>query len=299
MITTQPLPAIDPATLDLPALRAQARALRATCIQLAHDGREGHLNGALSSVDLVQCLFAGWMRGLPDETERDRFIFSKGHACTSLYAVLAAQGLIPPAHLDRYAQDHTPLPSHPCIHALPQLDASAGSLGHGLNVGSGRAYALKAKRSPARVAVLLSDGECNEGSTWEAAMFAAANGLDNLLCVVDYNRVQSVGRTDELNGHTRFEDKFRAFGWQVLSIDGHDHGQILGALAQVPRLPGRPTAIVAHTMAGKGVSFMQDQVLWHYRVPSADDLARALAELDARPLHRPATAPRAAEPAAA
>jgi transketolase len=269
-------------------LQQKARELRATCVQLAHDGREGHLNGALSSVDLVSALYAGWLRISPDDPTdegRDRFIFSKGHACTSLYAVLADRGFIPMEMLRQYAMDRTPLPSHPCIHALPLLDCSSGSLGHGLGVAAGRSYGLQVKNLPARVAVLLGDGECNEGSTWEAAMFATANKLDNLLAIVDYNRIQSVGRTDPLNGFASYEDKFRAFGWAVQTIDGHDYGQILGALEAFPLATGKPTAIIAKTTAGRGVSFMEDQVLWHYRVPSDADLARALAELDAQPIH--------------
>jgi transketolase len=270
------------------ALEQKARAIRATCVQLAYDGREGHLNGALSSVDLLLGLYHGWLRGRPDppkDPERDRLLFSKGHACTCLYAVLADGGYFAKAELRRYAQDDSSLPSHPCIHALPVLECSAGSLGHGLGVATGRAYGLRLLNSRARVAVLLSDGECNEGSTWEAAMFAAANRLDHLLAVVDYNRIQSVGRTDELTGHTSFEDKFRAFGWAACTIDGHDYNQILPALGRFPFEPGKPSALIARTVTGRGVSFMEDQVLWHYRVPSADELQRALAELGAVPIH--------------
>ena len=271
----------------VPSLIEKARELRATCVQLAHDGREGHLNGALSSVDLVSAIYSGWLNVSPQDPKdenRDRFIFSKGHACTSLYAVLADRGFISKEALVTYAKDKTQLPSHPCVHALPVLECSSGSLGHGLGVAAGRAYGLRLKKSSARVVALLSDGECNEGSTWEAAMFAAANDLDNLLVVVDYNRVQSVGRTDVLNGYTSFEDKFRAFGWGVQTVDGHDYREILDALDSFPFSPGRPSAIIAQTIAGAGVSFMEDQVLWHYRVPSKDDLENALAELGALPL---------------
>lgn len=267
-------------------LQQKARMLRATCVQLAHDGREGHLNGALSSVDLLAALYSGWLRISPEDPTdegRDRFIFSKGHACASLYAVLADAGFITRDMLRQYARDNTPLPSHPCIHALPILDCSSGSLGHGLGVATGRSYGLRLKNSAARVVVLMGDGECNEGSTWEAAMFAAANKLDNLLAIVDYNRIQSVGRTDPLNGFASYEDKFRAFGWSVRTIDGHDYAQILEALDAFPAAQGKPTAIIARTTAGRGVSFMEDQVLWHYRVPSDADLERALAELDAQP----------------
>ncbi len=274
--------------MTTPFLEQKARAIRATCVQLAHDGKEGHLNGALSSVDLLVALYYGWLRLSPESpkaADRDRFLFSKGHACTSLYAVLADRGFFPKADLRRYAQDATPLPSHPCVHALPILECSAGSLGHGLGVASGRSYGLRLDGSAARVAVLLSDGECNEGSTWEAAMFAAANHLENLLAVVDYNRIQSVGRTDDLNGFTSFEDKFKAFGWAARTVNGHDFPEILAALNAVPFEPGKPSAIIATTTAGRGIGFMEDQVLWHYRTPSTDDLSRALAELGATPIH--------------
>ncbi|HVY68709.1 MAG TPA: transketolase [Verrucomicrobiae bacterium] len=275
---------------DLPyaALERKARAIRATCIQLAHDGREGHLNGALSSVDLLVALYNSWLRINPQnprDPHRDRLIFSKGHACTSLYAVLADRGLIPAEWLLRYAQDDSPLPSHPCIHALPLLECSAGSLGHGLGVATGHAYALRLAKNTARIVALLGDGECNEGSIWEAATFAAANRQENLLAIVDYNRTQSVGFTDDLSGSTSLEEKFRAFGWAARTIDGHDYGQIIGALQAFPYAAGKPSALIARTVAGRGVDFMENQILWHYRVPSVEDLTRALQQLNARPIY--------------
>jgi transketolase len=275
--------------MTLADFQIKARAIRATTIQLAHDGREGHLNGALSCVDWLVALYGGWLRvdpAQPKHPERDRFIFSKGHACASLYVVLADGGFIPKEFLLRYAQNDSPLPSHPCVHALPILECSAGSLGHGLGVASGRAYGLKLAGSRARVVTLLSDGECNEGSIWEAAMFAAANNLDNLLAIVDYNRVQSVGRTDELTGFTSFAEKFRAFGWAVRSIDGHNFAEINAALEAFPFAPEKPSVIIAKTVAGRGARFMEDQVLWHYRAPSNDDLRRATAELQAEPIYQ-------------
>lgn len=275
--------------MTLESLKYKARQLRATCIQLAHDGREGHLNGALSSVDLLIALYCCWLRVSPHhpkQSDRDRFVFSKGHACTSLYAVLADCGFFPKEWLLRYAQNDTPLPSHPCIHALPILECSAGSLGHGLGVATGMSYGLRLDGSTARVVAFLSDGECNEGSVWEAAMFAAANKLENLLAIVDYNRIQSVGRTDDLTGFTSFEEKFRAFGWSARTIDGHDWSEILDALNAFPFESCKPSAIIAKTVAGCGVSFMENQVVWHYRVPSDDDVKRALEELDAMPIYR-------------
>ena len=277
----QPIP-------DLDFLRYKSRQLRATCIQMAHDGKECHLNGALSCIDILVALYYTWLKvdpQVPKDEYRDRLVFSKGHACTALYAVLVDRGLIPMKWLSQYATNDSPLPSHPCKISLPILESSSGSLGHGLGIATGISYGLRLKINPARTVAVLSDGECNEGSTWEAAMFAAANHLDNLLAIVDYNGIQSVGRTDILNGGASFAEKFRAFGWVVREVDGLDIAAIQQELAEVPFERGRPSAIIAKTRAGAGVSFMEDQVLWHYRTPSDDDLRNAFFELNAQPIH--------------
>jgi transketolase len=275
---------------DAAALERKARQLRATCIQMSFDGKEGHLSSALSCVDLIVALYHRWLR-VPvldpkKQADRDRFILSKGHGCTALYAALADRGTIPRELLSEYARDGSPLPNHPCMHALPALEFSSGSLGHGLGVATGMLYGLRLDGNPARAAVLMSDGECNEGSVWEAAMFAAAHKLDRLLAVVDNNGLQAVGRSDELMGHTSLEEKFRAFGWAARTVNGNKMSEILAALDAFPFEPGRPSAIIARTTGGAGVSFMQDQVLWHYRVPSAEDVGKAFAELGERPIHR-------------
>lgn len=279
----------QPATkLSPEAFNAKARAIRATCVQMAFDARQGHLNGAMSSVEILLALFHGFLNiscDKPKDPARDRFIFSKGHACKSLYAVMADAGLFPMEWLINYGKNDTHLAVHPCIHALEVLEASAGSLGHGLGLATGRAYALRLEKNPARCVALLSDGECNEGSTWEAAMFAAAQKLDSVIAIVDYNRVQSVGMTDDLVGHTSFEEKFRAFGWATRVANGHDVGEMISVLRQAPFTPGKPSVIIANTRAGAGVSFMENQVLWHYRVPSKDDLANAFKELNAQPIY--------------
>lgn len=270
-------------------LEKKARELRATVVQLAHDGREGHLNGALSCMEILVALYYWWLKVSPSEPkrpDRDRFIFSKGHACSAYYAVLADRGFFPKDWLSRYAQGESPLPSHPCIHALPLLECSSGSLGHGLGVGAGMSYGLRLDGVDCRVVALISDGECNEGSIWEAATFAAANRLDGLLAIVDYNGIQSVGRSDELMGYTSLEEKFQAFGWATRVINGNSISDTVEALNDFPFERGRPSAIIAKTKAGAGVSFMEDQVLWHYRVPSDEDLQRALSELDATPICR-------------
>jgi len=275
-------------TPDLSLLERKARQIRATCVQLSHDGKEGHLSSALSCVDLIVGLYYHWLRAFPGEPRnpgRDRFLLSKGHGCTALYGALADRGFIPKEWLSSYASSNSPLPNHPCLHALPLLEFSSGSLGHGLGVATGMLYGLRLDRNPARAAVLMSDGECNEGSVWEAAMLASAHKLERLLAIVDYNGLQAVGRSDEIMGHTSLEEKFRSFGWAARTIRGNRMDEILAALDAVPFEPGRPTALIARTVGGAGVSFMQDQTLWHYRVPSDEELAKALAELGERPLH--------------
>jgi transketolase len=274
----------------LAELDRRARQIRVTCIHMARDGHEGHLSSALSCTDLLVALFDGFLHvlpGAPHAPDRDRFLFSKGHACTALYAVLAERGFIPREWLSQYAKSDSPLPNHPCRHALPCLEISSGSLGHGLGTATGMLYGLRlAGNTTPRAVVLMSDGECNEGSVWEAAMFAAAHKLDRLVAIVDNNRVQAVGRSDEIMGHTSLEEKFRAFGWAARTIAGNDLRAILETLADVPFEPGRPTAIIARTTAGRGVPFMEDQVLWHYRCPSEEEVQRAEAELRQRPLHK-------------
>jgi len=253
---------------------------------MAHDAKEGHLSSALSCIDLLVALFDGWLRTSPDalaRKDRDRFILSKGHGCAALYGILAHSGFIRKEELATYCREGSRLPNHPCQHALPFLECSAGSLGHGLGIATGMLYGLRLDGIDAKIAVLLGDGECNEGSVWESAMFAAAQKLDHLLAIVDYNGIQAVGRTDELMGHTSLSQKFRAFGWAARDVNGNDIDSILAALRAVPFEPGRPSALIAKTQAGVG--FMNDQVLWHYRTPSDDDLAKAIQELGEAPLH--------------
>ena len=275
-------------SIAIPLLEKKARQLRATCVHMALDGKEGHLSSALSCMDLLVGLYYHWLRidpKNPKDHKRDRFIFSKGHACTALYAVMADRDFFPKKWLYRYAQNDSPLPNHPCKHSLPLLECSSGSLGHGLGIGTGMVYGLRLDGVDARTVVLMSDGECNEGSVWEAAMFAAANKFENLLAIVDYNGVQAVGRSDQLMGYTSLEEKFKAFGWNALTINGNNLNEIIAALDTFPFEKGRPSAIIAKTTAGSGVRFMEDQVLWHYRVPSDEDLKLALEELKEVAIH--------------
>jgi transketolase len=267
---------------DLSELEARARTIRAHTVQMAHDGKTPHVGSSLSSVDLLVALYFHAMKIAPPGPtgpEEDRFILSKGHGCLSWYATLAERGYFPTAWLKDYAKDGSPLAEHPSPTGTPGVEVATGSLGHGLAVGAGLALARQHDGRPGRVFVLVSDGECNEGSLWEAAMFAAGRRLENLVVLVDYNKLQAMGRSDEITALAPLPDKWRSFRWGVREVDGHDLAQVTAALDALPFTPGQPSCVVAHTKKGKGVSFMEDDLEWHYRPPSAADLARALAEI--------------------
>lgn len=275
-------------SVNIACLESKARRIRATCIQMAHDAKVGHVGSALSCVDILVALYWHWMNISPENPkapDRDRFIMSKGHGCASLYAVLADRGFIPKERLFTYAQNDSCLPDHPCKHALPLLECSSGSLGLGLGIATGMLYGLRLDNIGAQAAVVMSDGECNEGSVWESATFAAAHKLDKLVAFVDYNGLQAVGRSDELMGHTSLEDKFKAFGWSACTISGNNMLAIIKTLDEVPFEKDKPSAIILKTKKGAGVSFMEDEMLWHYRVPDDGDLRKALEELGEVPIH--------------
>lgn len=217
----------------------------------------------------------------PQWAERDRFILSKGHACAPLYVALATRGFFPEDWLKDFYQDGARLAGHSTHSGVPGIEVSTGSLGHGLAISCGIALAGKRAGSSYRVFVMLSDGECDEGSIWEAALFAAHHRLDNLTVIVDYNKIQSLGSVKEVMGLEPFSDKWQAFGWAAHEIDGHDVVQIEQALGQLPFEKDRPSCVIAHTVKGKGVSFMENELLWHYRTPDAEEMARAFAELEA------------------
>lgn len=266
----------------IPSSTELARRIRCRALRMVHHARASHIGSCLSCADLLAVLYHEILRVdpcRPDWPDRDRFILSKGHAAAALYAALAERGFFPVARLDTFGDDGTQLATHVARHGVPGVDFATGSLGHGLSVGAGMALASRRDGRPGRVFVLLSDGECDEGSTWEAALFAAHHGLDNLVAILDYNKIQSFGRVTEVLGLEPLADKWRSFGWVVRELDGHDHVRILGELRAVPFTPGRPSVLVAHTIKGKGVSFMEDQLLWHYRSPDDAQLAAALAEL--------------------
>jgi transketolase len=249
---------------------------------MTHQAKASHIGSSYSMADLLAVLYGGVLRvdpREPDWPDRDRFILSKGHGAAGVYAALAARGFFPTTWLDHYGEDDTPLAGHITHAGVPGVEVSTGSLGHGLPLACGMALAGKRLGRPYRVFALLSDGECDEGSTWEAALFAPHHRLDNLVAIVDYNKIQSFGTVKEVLDLAPLADKWRAFGWAVREIDGHDYGQIHETLSAVPFARGKPSLVLAHTVKGKGVSFMEDSLDWHYKAPDAAQLARALAEL--------------------
>lgn len=259
-----------------------ATQIRAHVLRMTHRANASHVGTSLSTADLLAVLYGAVLRvdpARPDWAERDRFILSKGHGCAALYAVLAEQGFFPKGWLETYCQDGLHLAGHITHHGVPGVEVSTGSLGHGLPIGCGMALASKRDGRSYRVLVLLSDGDCDEGSTWEAALFAPHHRLDNLVAIVDYNKIQSLGMVKDILDLEPLAAKWQAFGWAVREIDGHNLKQIQDTLQRVPFESERPSCIIAHTVKGKGVSFMENQVAWHYKSPNAEQLGQALEEL--------------------
>lgn len=271
------------APLEHHLTRSAAWVRREVLEMIARSGA-GHIGGSLSCTDILVTLYQGGVLhtnpAIPDWPGRDRFIQSKGHAVEALWATLALSGFIPPETLLTYGSDGTCLGGHP-DRGVPGVEASTGSLGHGLGIGSGLALATRHQQQDALTFVLLGDGECYEGSVWEAAQFAAHHQLGNLIAIVDRNRQITLDDTEVCNRFEPFADKWRAFGWETRDVDGHSFPALLGALSSL-RTPARsqPLAIIAHTLKGKGISFMETSVGWHHRVPKGDQLAQARRELD-------------------
>lgn len=259
-----------------------AHSIRIHALQMTSLGGGAHIGAIFSCADILAVLYSGILNvdpSAPKNADRDRFVLSKGHAGGGLYAALAERGFFPVAKLLTHYQDGSDLSGH-VSHKLPGVDVSTGALGHGLSIAAGMAYAGKLKSVSHRVFCLLSDGECDEGSTWEAVLFAAHHGLSNLVVIVDYNRIQGIASISEVIELEPFADKWTAFGWAVREVDGHDHKALRTAFMAAPFAPGRPTILIAHTTKGKGVSFMENSVLWHYRIPRGAEYDAALAELE-------------------
>lgn len=271
-----------PQEIDAGALKKQAARLRGRVIEMSHKAQAAHLASSLSCCDIVTAAYWHVLRIDPkDPTNplRDRFILSKGHAATALYAALAFKGFFAEELLDTYCQDGALLTEHPPANLLAGVEAATGSLGHGLPLGLGMALAGRIKSESYRVFVLLSDGENNEGSVWEAAMFAAGQKLDNVCVIVDYNKWQATARSNDTLMLAPLADKWRAFGWDTHQVDGHDVGELARLMDNMPNGSGKPVALIADTIKGKGVSFMEDDNNWHYRAPTAEEVQLAHKEL--------------------
>lgn len=268
---------------NIKPLERIARVLRGRIVATSHRSGTPHLGSCLSCVDILTAAYFGTLAvdpAHPGAPGRDRFVLSKGHAAPAWMQVLAERGFFPVSDLDSYGEDGGVLGEHPPLPGkIPGVEAATGSLGHGLPLGIGMAYAGRLAGLDYRVFVLLGDGECNEGSVWEAAEVAPALGLSNLVAIVDYNRWQATGRSEEITAIAPLADKWRAFGWSTSEVDGHDMGALVDALSATPDGSGRPVAIIARTVKGKGVSFMEDDNNWHYRIPTADEVAAAEREL--------------------
>lgn len=260
--------------------RILANRIRQNALKMVHRAKASHIGSALSIADILAVLYGEIMCFDPSDQNcrsRDRFILSKGHACVAVYATLAEVGIIQKEQLETYGNDFSWLMNH-ISHKVNGVEFSTGSLGHGLPFGVGKALASKARGETWRTIVLLSDGEMDEGANWEALMFAAHHRLSNLTAIIDYNKLQSLDSVANTLGLEPLVDKLKAFGSSVHEIDGHDHRMLAEALTSVAN--EKPTVIVAHTTKGKGVSFMENRVEWHYKNPNDEQLAMALAELE-------------------
>ncbi len=265
-------------------LRALARRLRSHSLRMISQAKTSHIGSCLSVADILAVMYGRILRvdpKRPDWPDRDRLIMSKGHAAAITYAAVAEAGFMKEERLGEYARNGGQLYGHVTHVGVPGIEFSSGSLGHGLPVGAGMALTAKRAGKGWRVFVVMSDGECDEGSNWEAILFSGHHQLDNLTIVIDYNKIQSLDFVDKTLRLEPLADKLRAFGWSVREVDGHSVGELGRALASLPLESGKPNAIVAHTVKGKGVSWMEGKVLWHYRPPTPEELVTALAEVEA------------------
>ncbi|KNZ70130.1 transketolase [Thermincola ferriacetica] len=266
----------------LQELARKANTIRQHIIRMVGEAKSGHPGGSLSAADIVTTLYFHEMRIRPEEPQwpdRDRFVLSKGHAAPVLYAALAEKGFFPVDELHTLRKINSRLQGHPSMKHLSGVEMSTGSLGQGLSTAVGMALAGKIDRKDFRVYALLGDGEIQEGQIWEAAMAAAHYKLDNLVGILDHNGLQIDGPTCEVMSPEPVADKWQAFGWHVVVIDGHDFKQIISALQEARRVKGKPAMIIANTVKGKGISFMENEVGWHGSAPDAEQVQQALAEL--------------------
>ena len=272
------------AKLSVNELAKVACKVRMGIIEGTFNAKSGHPGGSLSIAEIVSYLYFNEMNvdpADPVKDDRDRFVLSKGHAAPALYSVMAQRGYFPVEELKTLRKVDSRLQGHPSMHYLPGVDISSGSLGQGISAACGMALGAKLKGAEFRVYTVLGDGEIEEGQVWEAAMYASAKKLDNLVAFVDNNNLQIDGTVEEVNSPYPIPEKFSAFGWNVIEIDGHSFEEIAGALDNARACKGKPTAIIATTVKGKGVSFMENQVSWHGSAPNAEQYEIAMNELNA------------------
>jgi len=260
--------AVQPLKLATPPLDERSKYLRRLVVRALAGGERGHVGSSMSLVEIMRVLYDNVLRYRANEpkwTGRDRMILSKGHGCIALYVLLADKGFIPLETLDTFCRRDSILGGHPEASKVPGVEASTGALGHGLSVGVGMALAARAQKRDSRVFVVMGDGEINEGSVWEAAMCAGKHGLSNLVAMVDYNKIQSAGPTREIQDLEPLLDKWRAFNFAAIDVDGHDVEALRAALRRVPLSADRPTAIICHTVKGKGIAFAENDPNWHHK----------------------------------
>lgn len=263
-------------------LEAKAKELRKQILSMIYKAKASHIGSAYSVLDILLCLYDSVIQADPKNSAdpgRDRLVLSKGWAASALYAVLADKGFFSAKELEAYCADGSKFIGITTTSGVPTIETTTGSMGHGLPVGAGMALAGKKQGRGNRIFVVISDGELDEGSTWEAVLFAGHNHLDNLVCVVDRNGWQSFGKTKDILNSEPLADKFRAFQWEVTEADGHDFASLEKAFAAIPLCTGKPTAVIARTVKGKGVSFMEDRNEWHYKYPNEEEFIKALQEL--------------------
>ncbi|MBR4163124.1 MAG: transketolase [Solobacterium sp.] len=269
--------------MDIKQLREHAKNIRINIIKQVSNAKSGHPGGSLGATDILTVLYFEVMDITAENVktkDRDRFVLSKGHASPALYATLAEKGIIPAEELMTFRKLHTRLQGHPDMHSLPGVDMSTGSLGQGLSAAVGMALANRLNKNDHRIYALVGDGEAEEGQIWEAAMAAHHYKLDNLCAVIDENGLQIDGWTKDVISPAPFKEKFEAFGWHVIEIDGHDYEQIKNAFDEAKTVKGRPTCIVAKTIKGKGVSYMENVADWHGKAPDAKLTEVALKDLE-------------------
>ena len=268
---------------NIQSLAELAKRIRINALKMTSGGNSSHIGSIFSIADILAVLYGSFLKydnKNPNLINRDRFILSKGHAGAGVYAALAECGFFPKSELKTHYKNGSKLSGHVSHKGIPGVELSTGSLGHGLGVGVGMAKSAKLAKMGHRIVILLSDGECDEGSVWEAVLFANHHSLNNIIAIIDYNKIQSLDTTDNTLTLEPFKDKWESFGWSVMEMNGHNHAEIKDCLDKARLSKSNPVVLIANTIKGKGVSFMENQVLWHYRTALNDEFDNAMKELN-------------------